>query len=58
MAGFDKTKVRTAFSIPDDFDVCAAWAIGYLGDPNVLPGPYIGFEKSPRSQANRRIRLQ
>jgi nitroreductase len=50
MAGFDKVKARAAFSIPEDFDLCAAWAIGYLGDPNALPEPYRELEKSPRSR--------
>jgi nitroreductase len=50
MAGFDKSNARTAFSIPEDFDLCAAWAIGYLGDPNVLPEPYREFENSARTR--------
>lgn len=50
MAGFDKSNARAAFSIPEDFDVCAAWAVGYLGDPSALPESYREFENSPRSR--------
>jgi nitroreductase len=50
MAGFDKSKARAVFSIPDDFDLCAAWAIGYLGDPSLLPEPYRELEKSARTR--------
>lgn len=50
MAGFDKSNARAAFSIPEDFDLCVAWAIGYLGDPDKLPEPYRELEKSPRSR--------
>ena len=37
MAGFDKDKARAAFHIPEDFDIGAVTAIGYLGDPETLP---------------------
>jgi nitroreductase len=48
MGGFDKVKARAAFSVPEDFDLCAAWALGYFGDPNTLPEPYRAFKRSPR----------
>jgi nitroreductase len=50
MAGIDKSKAREAFAIPEDFDVCAAWAMGYLGDPDALPEPYRALEKGARSR--------
>jgi nitroreductase len=31
MAGLDREKARTLFQIPEDFEVGAAWALGYLG---------------------------
>jgi nitroreductase len=37
MAGFDREKARAAFHIPEDFDIGAVTAIGYLGDPETLP---------------------
>jgi hypothetical protein len=37
MGGFDKDKARANFGIPEDFELGAAWALGYLGDPDVLP---------------------
>jgi nitroreductase len=50
MAGYDKDKARASFSIPDDFDPGAVWAIGYLGDPDVLPDHLKEMEKSPRTR--------
>lgn len=37
MAGFDFQKARTALSVPDDYAVCAMFAVGRPGDPNDLP---------------------
>lgn len=37
MAGFDADKARTVLNVPDDFEVMAAYAIGYHGDKSQLP---------------------
>jgi len=37
MAGFDAERCRSAWSIPPGFEPVAAVAIGYPGDPSVLP---------------------
>jgi nitroreductase len=37
MGGVDKEKARELFGIPEDFEVGAVWAVGYLGDPETLP---------------------
>jgi nitroreductase len=37
MAGYDADKARESLGIPDDFTPVAAFALGYLGDPSVLP---------------------
>jgi nitroreductase len=37
MAGLDPDKARTAFGIPDDYEVAAAVALGYLGALEELP---------------------
>ncbi len=37
MAGFDPQKARNAFNIPDDFVPFTVMALGYLGDPDILP---------------------
>jgi nitroreductase len=50
MAGFDKDKARASFSIPDDFELGAVWAIGYLGDPETLPDYMQKMETAPRSR--------
>jgi nitroreductase len=36
MAGFDYDRARTELGIPDDYDVAAAAALGYLGSPDQL----------------------
>ncbi len=50
MGGFSKDKIRTHFSIPDDFEIGAAWALGYLGEPTALPGFLQTMETAPRSR--------
>jgi len=50
MGGFDKDKARETFNIPEDFEVGAAWAIGYLGDPSILPDQMKTMETAPRSR--------
>lgn len=37
MAGINKSLIKDEFKIPDDFEPLAGMAIGYLGDPNILP---------------------
>ena len=50
MGGVEKDKARTNFAIPDDFEVGAAWALGYVGEPEVLPEPYLEMEKMARTR--------
>ncbi|HEY0566339.1 MAG TPA: nitroreductase family protein [Terriglobales bacterium] len=50
MAGFDYAKARQTFGVPDDFEVGAACAIGYLGDPNELQGWQRDAELKPRTR--------
>ena len=37
IGGFDHEKARVHFNIPEDFEIGACWAVGYLGDPDTLP---------------------
>jgi nitroreductase len=49
MAGFDFDKARTALLVPDDYAVCAMFAVGRPGDPNQLDPEMREREKpSPR----------
>ena len=50
MAGLDKDKARASFGIPEDYEVGAAWALGYLGEPTALPEPYLGMETAQRTR--------
>lgn len=50
MGGFNQDAARTAFAIPDDFEIGAVWAIGYLGDPATLPERYQAMETAPRTR--------
>ena len=48
MAGFSVDKVREAFGVPEGFEPVAAVAIGYAGDPEVLPEAFREQEVGPR----------
>jgi len=37
MGGFDAALARTRFGVPDDFEMGAAFAVGYVDGPNVPP---------------------
>ena len=37
MVGFDADKARMVLNVPDDFEIMAAYAIGYHGDKSQLP---------------------
>jgi nitroreductase len=50
MAGFNKAVARTAFQIPDDYELGAAIAVGYAGDPSTLPESFQQAESAPRSR--------
>jgi nitroreductase len=50
MAGFDHDKARAAFGIPEDYELGAAVAIGYPGDPASLPPRLQAAEIAPRTR--------
>jgi hypothetical protein len=50
MAGFDHEQVRASFGIPADFEIGAVTAIGYFGDPAVLPDYMLKMEVAPRQR--------
>jgi len=50
MGGFDKTKARVDYAIPDDYELGAAVAIGYLGDPDRLHEKARKMELATRSR--------
>jgi nitroreductase len=50
MAGFDGAKARTLFGIPDDYEPVAAIALGYPGDPGLLPPPLRERQLAPRQR--------
>ena len=38
MGGFDAARARTEFAVPEDFEIGAAFAIGYIDEAAVKPG--------------------
>ena len=38
MGGFDTQRARAEFHVPDDFEIGAAFAIGYIDETATLPG--------------------
>jgi nitroreductase len=47
MGGFDANRTRTEFAVPDDFDIGAAFAIGYLDGDGAPPA---GRARKPLSE--------
>lgn len=43
-------KVRETYNVPDDFDICTGVALGYQGEPDVLPEDYAKREVLPRAR--------
>ena len=50
MAGFSHEKARLAFGIPEGWDPVSAIAIGYPGDPQILPEDFRKSELAPRTR--------
>jgi nitroreductase len=50
MAGYNRDTLRAAFSVPEDFEPTAVWAMGYFGDPETLPEGFYEAEVSPRTR--------
>ena len=50
MAGFDKDLARASFGISSDYEIGAVTAVGYFGDPSVLPEHLQKMELAPRSR--------
>jgi nitroreductase len=50
MAGFDADRARKELEIPDDYDLGAAVALGYLASPDQLPEKYRQSEVSKRQR--------
>ena len=50
MAGFDPEQARDVFDIPEDYDAVTAIALGYPGEPDVLPEACRIRESAPRTR--------
>jgi nitroreductase len=48
MAGFDGEKARALYGIPEDFEPCAAIAVGYPGTPEMAAEEFRAGETAPR----------
>ena len=50
MAGFDHEQARSKFHIPPEVLIGAVWAIGHLGDPDLLSPGQRATEVTPRTR--------
>jgi len=50
MAGFDVTRAKETYGIPDGYDPVAAIALGYLGDPQILSESMQQRQSAPRTR--------
>ncbi len=50
MAGFDVQRARSVYSIPDDYEPVVVVAVGYPGDPAILPEKVRHKETAPRKR--------
>ena len=50
MAGFEPETARASFAIPSDYEPCAVTAIGFVGDPGMLPDALRQREEAPRER--------
>lgn len=50
MAGYDRERARQELGIPDDYDLAAALALGYLGSPDQLSEQQRQSELAPRTR--------
>jgi nitroreductase len=50
MAGFDQELARASFGISSDYEIGAVTAVGYFGDPSILPEKIQKMETAPRSR--------
>ncbi len=50
MAGIQLDKIMQTFDVPDEFEPVAGFAVGYDGDPALLPEGFRDAEKQPRSR--------
>ncbi len=47
-AGIERDKVRATYGVPEEFDICTGFVIGYQGDASALPEELPGREQEPR----------
>lgn len=50
MAGLDAAYLHTELNIPDDVTVFHVFAVGHLGDPEILPEKLADREREPRTR--------
>ena len=50
MAGIEREKIQEVYSLPEDCEAVAAWALGYGGEPDLLEGALREREMAPRQR--------
>jgi nitroreductase len=54
MAGIELEKIREVYSLPQDCEAVAGWALGYPGEPEMLDGALKERELAPRERKEQR----
>ena len=48
--GIDRDKIRQTYDVPEGYDICCAFAVGYQGDPDSLIEELAERERAPRAR--------
>lgn len=49
-AGIERETIRATYGVPEEFDICTGFVIGYQGDAAALPEELPGREQEPRAR--------
>lgn len=48
--GIERDRIRQTYAVPDEFDICAGFALGYQDEPEKLPEDLAKREREPRTR--------
>lgn len=47
-AGIERDKIRATYAVPEEFDICTGFVVGYQAEPDALPEDLPAREREPR----------